>query len=68
MVVKTEEDFLSLQEELSAIINEICKTKRSDNNALLEFIGGLTMIERCMKWENGKAMYTDINDNGVLIS
>lgn len=71
--IKSKEDFEHVRTLLTEIIREICATKRTHERKLLAFIGGLTMIEKNMVWEDGDDTnpgcdkYTDINDNGVLI-
>lgn len=66
-IIKTQEDLDNVRATLTSIINDICAAKNAKNAKLLKFIGGLTMIERSMTWEDGKPRYTDINDNSVLI-
>lgn len=71
--IKSKEDLEHFRTLLKEIIREICATKRTHERKLLAFIGGLTMIEQNMVWEDGDDTnpgcdkYTDINDNGVLI-
>lgn len=65
-VMKTEEEFQQFKAELSSIISEIAKTQRSNDKKLLAFLGGLTMIRENMQWYEGRALFTDINDNGLL--
>lgn len=71
--IKSKEDFERFRNLLHKIIIEICATKRTHDKELLAFVGGLTMIEKNMFWEDTKdadtphSRYTDINDNGVLI-
>lgn len=67
--IKSKEDVERFRDALHKIIIEICATKRARDTALLAFVGGLTMIEKNMLWEDAdtpRARYTDINDNGVL--
>lgn len=68
-VIKSQEDLENVRRMLSDIIHDLCATKQSQNTKLLKFIGGLTMIEKCMTWDNdsNRAVYTDINDVGDLV-
>jgi hypothetical protein len=63
--IKSHEDLLRVKERLSSVITTICETHRTDAT-LLYFVGGLTMIERNMRWNNGKVRYSDIDDSNRL--
>jgi hypothetical protein len=64
--LQTEEDFETMKTELTSIIEGIAKTQRTKDKKLLAFLGGLTMIKENMQWSEGRALFTDINDNGLL--
>lgn len=68
-LIESYELFTTTRVLLSEIIRDLCATQRSKDKRLLRFIGGLTMIEKNMVWndELNRAQYTDINDAGVLI-
>ena len=55
------EDFDDIKVQLCQLIDDICNLKVTSKK-VLEFLGGLTMIEKNMQWCDGKALYIDIND------
>ena len=64
--LQTEEEFEKMKTDLSSIIEDISKTQRTKDHKLLAFLGGLTMIRENMQWFEGRALFTDINDSGLL--
>lgn len=59
------EDFNEVKDTLCEIIDDICHLKIT-SKTILEFVGGLTMIEKNMEYCNGKALYIDIDDENKI--
>ena len=59
-MIKSAEDVENARAALTRIINDICALKITNENVLY-FIGGMTMIERMMAWdENSQKVKIEI--------